>query len=668
MSHLTGMGSGIHDLPEYWRDIYGDATIGWVPPVTNYNYTDNIPFRGINNRTFTWGEVSITLEDVQENALIDFIMPDSYMIEMTPDIGWSNVLSMFGEDQGLGLNNPHLVSLGPFYITNGTLTDNGTSVTATLTEAQFDKALIKGQKNYLWRAVPWADGNPGLGGAPTKFTNVSEDTQTNFSIDEIIKETRRPVQYISGKKGSKVTVSVTDVNNPETFIEQTDASWRIYFTIDRPRVKFTVKALDSGGSAVAYHQVDIEYSSFEQFDQHIWNTFDSFSLMAGVDRLPHESNAMLKGRITDAFSNRGGSHYNGLISGVNRELGLSRIEDAIVLERALNGLDYSRDPSVEVEVTHISIQIRTGNFLISDEFKKIDPYFNTVTTEKRIANIVMITNAQGIELSDLNYHITDDVDHNEIRFKEKISGAVAITYDYIEELKFSDCPLVGDMVNALRVLNSKGTSIFKVTTSSKISGSERSCKLFKGSTILDAVSPTSDIGWSDVNLSAIANRLYKESFKDESSLYFNTKYYQYILELKSNTNIEWGHLVADKDVWDAVDNGTYGTDSLEAACDISLAGFSTPVPVPRIRGRKEFDPWEAFRMGYYYEGALIKNTGFPKQAFRSGVGFIKDCAVTVGITNISANDNTVNQNPVVTNPKDVFDIDESAVSDIIVRI
>jgi outer membrane protease len=136
--------------------------------------------------------------------------------------------------------------------------------------------------------------------------------------------------------------------------------------------------------------------------------------------------------------------------------------------------------------------------------------------------------------------------------------------------------------------------------------------------------------------------------------------------LKSHTNIEWGYIIADKDYWDAVDADWYGRDSLPVAFDVKLSNYNVALPI----GHKSssFDAWEAFRMGYYYEGKLIKNQGFPQQAFKSGVGYKQDCVVSVVSVNISSRDTQINFNPIVVNSRDVNSYSSTAISSVAVNL
>lgn len=56
---------------------------------------------------------------------------------------------------------------------------------------------------------------------------------------------------------------------------------------------------------------------------HVWNAFDEFGLLLGLDRLYGERNDVYKNRLLDVFRNPGNSTKSGLQNGIARELGLS---------------------------------------------------------------------------------------------------------------------------------------------------------------------------------------------------------------------------------------------------------------------------------------------------------------------------------------------------------
>ena len=653
--------------PEYYLDVYGDSSIAWVPPVHNYKYTDNISKRGKDDGVFRWEEVEIPL-DVGISGLLSYIMPDKYVLQFTPDIGWHDTLAMFGDPSDNKLENPHLKTIGPYSIENGNLQDNGDgSVQVNLEPDMFSAAVIDGYDKFLWRAVPWGDGNPGKGGLPNKFTYISTEEQLKFTVDEIIKETKKAVQVISGTKSIRSTITTENSNLDNLIIEQTSTKWTVSFIIDRPNVLFSIVATDTGGSAVGKYIVDIDYDTSAQLDNHIWNSFDGFALMASISRLPNETNSQLKERIIDAYSNKGGSHYNGLVSSINRELGLPRIDNAISIKRATNLQGAPYEESIGIDSNHTRISFSSNSLKYEDEIIKIDPYKKTIRTSKRIASVDQIKTDAGVAIKDTSWSMYDSIAGDEILL-ENNEGIVKISYYYYEDLSYSTYPDLISLSNAINsVANPAGINILSATLNSLVGGGENSTGLYKVHRTLNSNNLSALVGWSRVGLFKISDEDYKWSFSDDNSMFFNSKFYTTVLELKSKTNIEWGFVVADKDFWNSIDSDDYGRDSLPLALDVPISNFVTPVS-RRANESIKFDPWEAFRMGYYFESTLISNTGYPRSAFKSGVGGKLDCNVSVKTTPVAAEDNKINLNPIVFNPKDSLKVTIEDIQDIIVDL
>lgn len=61
---------------------------------------------------------------------------------------------------------------------------------------------------------------------------------------------------------------------------------------------------------------------YEYSLHHIWNSFDEFGLLLGIERLYGERNAEFKERILDVFRRPGNSTKEGLVNALSRELGI----------------------------------------------------------------------------------------------------------------------------------------------------------------------------------------------------------------------------------------------------------------------------------------------------------------------------------------------------------
>lgn len=78
----------------------------------------------------------------------------------------------------------------------------------------------------------------------------------------------------------------------------------------------------------------------------VFNEFDYFGTLLGLERLPEEKNKEYKSRLMDVFVNRANSLYTGLVNGITRELGLSKFRPLLI--ELSSSLPVDKCPSVEI--------------------------------------------------------------------------------------------------------------------------------------------------------------------------------------------------------------------------------------------------------------------------------------------------------------------------------
>lgn len=71
----------------------------------------------------------------------------------------------------------------------------------------------------------------------------------------------------------------------------------------------------------------------------VWNSFDEFGLLLGVERIPGETNSEYKSRLTDVYINPSNSTLEGLKNGIARELSIPK--ESITIENLSDLLDSS---------------------------------------------------------------------------------------------------------------------------------------------------------------------------------------------------------------------------------------------------------------------------------------------------------------------------------------
>jgi hypothetical protein len=111
-----------------------------------------------------------------------------------------------------------------------------------------------------------------------------------------------------------------------------------------------------------FDSVEINGAAHYEYSlHHVWNAFDEFGLLLGVERLYGERNESFKQRILDVFRKPGNATKGGLTNALSRELGLEETE-VVVNEFAnkafrgslLNELDGSPTPKLLNYVNRIN--------------------------------------------------------------------------------------------------------------------------------------------------------------------------------------------------------------------------------------------------------------------------------------------------------------------------
>ena len=83
----------------------------------------------------------------------------------------------------------------------------------------------------------------------------------------------------------------------------------------------------------------------------------------------------------------------------------------------------------------------------------------------------------------------------------------------------------------------------------------------------------------------------------------------------------------------------------------------------------KFDPYEAFRMNYSFNGIKIRNAGFLNWHFRSGVGHEKDCKLSVGTILIESNKSEqLNLEPTHYTSQGILDLSEHDFSNLAITL
>lgn len=584
----------------------------------------------------------ITVDDIhidaymKKNAFIDYLVPTGYMLQITPDLGWHNIMELF-EGTDKDFTNPHLKTLGPYEIELGNLIDNlDNSVTAILDSNDLKEATTNNFKKYLWRALPITpNGQVGAGGYPQRFEYIGDELNLVFSVNPIEQDQTSAIRIITGTKSKRMKVRVDDIDEHTGLEYPTDNSWKLTIYLTTSKRTVTIQGYDSGGGLTSIYKVNLENELYLQNDKTIWNIFDEHGLVTDLQRLPKESNHNFTLRIKDAYSNRGSSSFYGIVNGATRELGLNKINDGI--EFSLNKDEYNNtlSQSALIEITASSVRLRTSSMIIEERLL-VDNIHNIITLSYlpfELPEFIELDNAEKINITLIEDEVIFDDTRSVYRYKinkEVPSGTfVNVKYNYSVEFLYKDYPTLAELLTAINnYREGSNKQVISASLSSKLSGNESCLGIYVSSITL---LPTTSIfiPWSPVYIKRLADRGFRDYFVNNNTELKDTKYYTYIKEIKNQTKIFWGTIEADRDRWDCADSKELSMDSIPTLFDPSLTRFISMYTGAETR-IEAVTNWGRNQLGFNSE--LLYNYGITNILFQPGVAHTNDLRPSIYTT------------------------------------
>ena len=568
---------------------------------------------------------------MKKNAFIDFLVPSGYYVQITPDIGWHNILDMFESSEVLP--NPHLRTFGPYQVGLGNLTDNlDNTVTAIIDVSDFDLAITSDYPKYLWRALPITDnGRLGIGGLPAKFFYVGKQVDNLFTVDAVSNDDHSTIKIISGKRTKDMVVVLDDNETHPNVSYPSQTTWKIELAITSSVRVLKIFAKDSGGSTSSIRYVELKHNLYSQNSISLWNVFDEHGLVADIERLPNETNYEYSLRIRDVYKNKGGATFLGIVNGSIRELALNKVNDGLVISIVRDTNNLSLLDAISLDVTSYSLRIRAESFEITENLF-VDPVYGTVDLTYLPIDIPIFTslyNLSKIDNKDITIVEQDDksIYRLSINNQDVMGKFVEVKYKYCLELLFKKHRTLEALLLSINGILISGVKRIKCSISSLLSGNESSLGLFIGSY---STSNNTQIPWSPIVLRKISDLGYRNYFlnNEEDSLK-DTEYFTYVEELKNNTKIFWGSVEADRDRWDSSDSRQLSMDSIPTLFD---------PPISKIMeyttgANNTMDPVAAWGKNYKdSNGNNIRNVGLNHTFFVPGVAHRNDLKPSIYYT------------------------------------
>jgi len=578
---------------------------------------------------------------MKKNAFVENIVPSGYVIEITPDLGWHNMMDMFTTDDGV--INPYIQTLGPFSIEAGNLEDNlDNTVTATVDETQFRTAINNRYSKYLWRAIALSSaGEFGEAGLPQRFDYVGSDIDNTFSVTSISDDDTGTIKTIIGTKSSRSSIYLFDLADHPLITYPTATSWKLVYFMSKPTETIKLYAVDLGGATSATKYLSLSMPVLDQANLPIWNPFDEHGLLMDLDRLPGESNYDYSVRIKDVMSNKGNATFAGVVNGGTRELGLFKIKDAITIavKKDSNSLPIATRLDLEVGSTYL--KIRSVNML-KDEILLVDPVYGTITLSEHpyeFPEYCELYNGKPILDKNIVWDPLNEEFGTDIRLKitdKEVHGKyVRVKYQYYTRLEFAQYPTLGQLVDAINLCVDNGNVQYVAATISQLlSGNENCLGLLIGNSTL-LPSDTYVIPWAPFFLKRISDKTFREYNKDQDT-YRKSRFYKYVSQLKLNSRVLWGSVEADRDYWDAADSQDLSFDTIPTLMDPALSEFKTLVS-GQVQRVESVQAWGKRFIGN--SGEQLVNAGVTSTDFQPGVGFTSDLqpGIHYTITNLFNN-------------------------------
>lgn len=520
------------------------------PAVINYSYSSNSSIRSNLDNTFRWEEVF--LEEEAEVG-IGFRMPHGYVIQVSPDLGLKNVMDHFIPDTADGEGNTLLRTSSQLTFDNGSLVSNDDgSVTATIPSDILKRLLHDSpRQKYYWRAVAIDESDAwGNLGIPVSFHYRKIVLNDEWSIDPVVTPSKEPIQTIGGTKTSDI--SLIEINGETEGVSYpTVNSWRYDAVLVGGDNEFLIRAKDVRGNWSDYKIVEITLGENSTIRQDIWNTFDEFGLIMGIERISGESNKNFMKRILDVSRNTAGLQYIGVLLGAVRELDARFDSSAIILKPYKTSRNLG-SPSIIIDTT--GLIITSEYFQVKKEPAIVDPCSLSVFLKKNIRDqsSLHIENQYGKTISDKEYNI--DFVNNAIKFNSDkyTKQVVYVSYSYEEILDYFSYTTVADIVKQLNLMMfPMGGRIFRADIGHEMSGSESSEGLVLTPPLSFSQNSILKLGWSEIKIREVSDIGWRNSFRNDRGNFFGTRWMRYIEQLRSLAKSEWGQAVADVATWDA---------------------------------------------------------------------------------------------------------------------
>lgn len=177
------------------------------------------------------------------------------------------------------------------------------------------------------------------------------------------------------------------------------------------------------------------------------NVFDNWGRLLDLPRIPQEDPAAYKTRLLDVFPHRAGPQHLGLVFGLNRELGLTVYDPALVIKPYYLGNGQPSVIDLSMNIQADGVHILTSRFERVREQHTIDRDNLRVELQKQSIQLSPTVEYKSVRVDRRVYEV--DEDRNELVFPHEYAGRdIKVTYIYEEIV-----PITGTMQSVVDGIN-----------------------------------------------------------------------------------------------------------------------------------------------------------------------------------------------------------------------
>jgi hypothetical protein len=592
----------------------------------------NLKVRDYEDRVFRWRH-SIGLEP-DPNWGYQLSLATHYQIEITPDLGWSNIEAMFEPyiDNAMGLGNARLTVISRIsdFVEVGDET-----VEYSIPLDTMKKILAPGFKRYLWRVRAIA--TSGALGDPSSiqvFRGRVTIPSTEWSVNKLPATSKGLSIILSGTKTSAVAqIEINDVTSQADF--PSDTTWTAEVALSSGRNVFDIRAIDSQGNTSEYRRVETEVTSETADVFSYYNRFDDFGFLMDIPRLKGEKNPAYRDRIKDVMVHRAHCRYPGLMNGILRELDLEYEDQAVYIQPDI-------DPDTQQAWRDLTCWLDTEGFHIASpryvryqEYHTANPHLQGFSlSDLKPFSALKLEQPIGTPIPDEEYDINDDGD---IIFRDQkyLSAPTYATYSYILTTTVVG-KTVEELVDDINSLTYQDIQQVSATIKAGFDDSQAASGLQRFPPLTLDMGTYTTVGevevegkypirWAAIELYPIMDKGFKDRYINIYGSRFGTEYDTWAMSLKSKMHTTWGYLVADENVWSHPEIRVSGIGTLETIYDAHKGSWVSSSSGEAYTTRLA----RAMRFRDLSDESVLGLIGIPWTWFKSGIGDGHDLYVSM---------------------------------------